>query len=133
MDMVKPFQLGKLSKTFAMVLIFGFLLSINPISAQAEGTTVTVCIAYITTLEGKVDSVTINGKNPVKTRAGLLKKLAYAKKKLNEMKDAGAIAKMNDFIQKVGRLVPKKMDSVDANELMDDAEDIIDCINYIGS
>ena len=118
----------------ALLVVAILVLGALPAAAPAHATTVAECIAQIQALSTTTSSVQISGRNAERDRQGLVGKLAEAVDKLNQGKPLDAIAKLNDFIQRVTQLAAQgRIQPGDANTLLAGANSAISCIRAIGT
>lgn len=124
-------EIRKIFGSLAAVLAVTMMLGANPASA----TTVDECKALIVVVQTTLDGVEIGGGNPARTRASLESKLEGAKIKLDQAKVGGALQKLTDFRMKVEELrdaAKAKVDPLDAQDLIDDVNDAITCVQGLG-
>ena len=101
--------------------------------APAAKANVTDCLTLIGALAQDVSNVAITGQNAEKDRAGLESKLSAAAVKVNQVKLADAVQKLNDFVAKVQQLAAAgRISATDAQRLITEANNIIACINSLG-
>ena len=104
---------------------------------QASASMVQDCQTLITALRADTEAVVITGKNADKNRAGLLGKLDAASADLAKGKLCGAIAKLNDFRNKVNQLIASGSINTDpavgvtGQDLVNDATEAIACIEAL--
>lgn len=90
------------------------------------------CQAMIADLITTTQPVGITGRNADKDRAGLVGKLDNASADLAAGKNADAIQKLNDFVNKVGQLLDAgKIGADDAANLVAGANAVILCIQEL--
>ena len=133
-----------MTMTRLIVVLAGLLSLTGVLAGPASATTVEDCQAQLGALRAAVE-VEPSFVNPVKDRTGLLGKLDAAAAKLAEGKNADAIQKLTNFQDTLRALAdqPKpKIDPVAAQRLagrgdpatlQPGAQDVIDCINKIGT
>lgn len=101
----------------------------------AHATTITELQAMIATLNTKTTNVIISGKQAEKDRAGLLEKVTEASLKVDQAKFCDAVAKINDFKNRVNALIASGKINQDpalgttGTELLADADAIIAGLN----
>lgn len=102
----------------------------------AHATTVTEVQAMIASLKAKTTTVLITGKSAeTKDRPGLIEKLDEAALKLDQGKFCDAVAKINDFKNRVNALIAAGKINQDpalgttGQELLSDADAIIKALN----
>jgi len=119
-------------KSFAALLC---ALAIFVAAPLAHATTVTEVQAMIASLRTKTETVIITGKSAEKDRAGLLEKLTDASLKVDQAKFCDAVAKVNDFRNRVNALIAAGKINQDpalgttGQELLNDADAIIKALN----
>ena len=113
----------------AAALLAGTLLV--PMAAVGA-TTVDECTAQIETLSGQTGDITTFRSE--KDQVGLVGRLADAAAKLDQGKPADAVAKLNQFTDKVNVLAATgKLAPADAQRLVSGATDAISCISMLGA
>lgn len=114
--------------------VLALALSIGITGPSVSATQSSECLALIAALRAETEGVAIVGKNAEKNRTGLLGKLDGAARDLERGKLCGAIAKLNDFNQKINQLVASGSINTDPTagstglDLIDGANSSIACI-----
>ena len=124
-------EIRKIFGSLAAVLAVTMLLGASPASA----TTINECKNLIDVVQTTLDGVEIGGGNPARTRASLESKLDGAKIKLDQAKVGDALQKLTDFRSKVEELrdaAKPKIDAMDAQDLINDVNDAITCVQGLG-
>lgn len=117
-----------------VLAVLALTLSPGFVVRQVNASMVQDCQTLIAALRADTEAVVITGKNAEKNRAGLLGKLDAASADLAKGKLCGAIAKLNDFRNKVNQLIASGSINSDPNvgvtgqDLVDDATAAIACI-----
>lgn len=105
------------------------------VSSPASATTIDECKTLINIVRTTLVSADIFGGNPDRTRAGLKSKLDGADAKLDQGKfDPDALQKLSEFQSKVRDLRDAgkpKIDVNDANQLIDEVDDAIVCVQNL--
>ena len=122
--------------SFAAILFAVAMLVAAPV---AQATTVSEVQAMITQLKGKVEIITINGKNAeTKDRPGLLGQLDSVRLTLDQGKFCDSVKKVKDFQTKVNQMISadNKINQdaalgVTAQELIADGDAIIKALNEL--
>lgn len=122
--------------SFAVIL---FVLATLIAAPVAQATTVTEVQAMITQLRGKVEVITINGKNAeTKDRPGLLGQVDSIRLTLDQGKFCDSTKKVKDFQKKVNDMIAadNKINQdpalgVTAQELIADGDAIIKALNEL--
>lgn len=112
----------------AIILASGFFYS----TARAD--TIADCQNLIDKTAGDLAGVAIGGNHPERTRDSLQSKLDGASTKLSEGKLLDAIAKLVDFntaVNKMATAAKPKIGSEDAELLVNDANNVIACIQSL--
>ena len=112
------------------------VLSIGVVGvSSASATTLDQCQAQLTQLRS--DTIAAQGSfTNLKDFNGAVAKLDAASSKLGEGKNADAVQKLTDFQAQLNALAtaPKpKLDAATAQQLIAEAQGVIDCINAIGT
>jgi hypothetical protein len=114
--------------------VLALVLSVSVTGPAANASQSSECLALIAALRAETVSVVIVGKNAEKNRTGLLGKLDGATRDLERGKLCGAIAKLQDFNQKVNQLIASGSINTDPAvgttglDLIEDANAAIACI-----
>ena len=122
--------------SFAAILFAVAMLVAAPV---AQATTVSEVQAMITQLKGKVEIITINGKNAeTKDRPGLQGQLDSVRLTLDQGKFCDSVKKVKDFQTKVNQMISadNKINQdpalgVTAQELIADGDAIIKALNEL--
>src|SRR5688500_3334276 len=118
-----------------------FALAMLVAAPVAQATTVSEVQAMITQLKGKVEIITINGKNAeTKDRPGLLGQLDGVALTLNQGKFCNSVTKVKDFQKKVNDMISadNKINQdpalgVTAQDLIADGDAIIKALNELAA
>lgn len=119
---------------------FAFAVAMLVAAPVAMATTVTEVQAMITQLKGKVQTITISGKNAeTKDRPGLLGQLDGVALTLDQGKFCDSVTKVRDFQKKVNDMISANKLNQDptlgptGQELVTDGDSIITALNELAT